>query len=178
MRSDIINIDNCGNGYQDALDQTAKAAQFRDLSRKEALRLRICAEEMLSLARSVTGELQARFWLESEGKKFDLHLSTKTVMDREKRENLIASATSRRNEAANSFLGKLRDAFEAAMVSEQDNSIPEDVLDDLANHPIEIPEWDEYEQSILRNAADTVKIAIRGGFVDMASNGMASFLKN
>ena len=143
MRSDIINIDNCGNGYQDALDQTAKAAQFRDLSRKEALRLRICAEEMLSLARSVTGELQARFWLESEGKKFDLHLSTKTVMDREKRENLIASATSRRNEAANSFLGKLRDAFEAAMVSEQDNSIPEDVLDDLANHPIEIPEWDE-----------------------------------
>ena len=167
MRSDIINIDNCGNGYQDALDQTAKAAQFRDLSRKEALRLRICAEEMLSLARSVTGELQARFWLESEGKKFDLHLSTKTVMDREKRENLIASATSRRNEAANSFLGKLRDAFEAAMVSEQDNSIPEDVLDDLANHPIEIPEWDEYEQSILRNAADTVKSAIRGGFVDM-----------
>ena len=167
MRSDIINIDNCGNGYQDALDQTAKAAQFRDLSRKEALRLRICAEEMLSLARSVTGELQARFWLESEGKKFDLHLSTKTVMDREKRENLIASATSRRNEAANSFLGKLRDAFEAAMVSEQDNSIPEDVLDDLANHPIEIPDWDEYEQSILRNAADTVKIAIRGGFVDM-----------
>ena len=167
MRSDIINIDNCGNGYQDALDQTAKAAQFRDLSRKEALRLRICAEEMLSLARSVTGELQARFWLETEGKKFDLHLSTKTVMDREKRENLIASATSRRNEAANSFLGKLRDAFEAAMVSEQDNSIPEDVLDDLANHPIEIPEWDEYEQSILRNAADTVKIAIRGGFVDM-----------
>ena len=167
MRSDIINIDNCGNGYQDALDQTAKAAQFRDLSHKEALRLRICAEEMLSLARSVTGELQARFWLESEGKQFDLHLSTKTVMDREKRENLIASATSRRNEAANSFLGKLRDAFEAAMVSEQDNSIPEDVLDDLANHPIEIPEWDEYEQSILRNAADTVKIAIRGGFVDM-----------
>ena len=167
MRSDIINIDNCGNGYQDALDQTAKAAQFRDLSRKEALRLRICAEEMLSLARSVTGELQARFWLESEGKKFDLHLSTMTVMDREKRENRIASATSRRNEAANSFLGKLRDAFEAAMVSEQDNSIPEDVLDDLANHPIEIPEWDEYEQSILRNAADTVKIAIRGGFVDM-----------
>ena len=167
MRSDIINIDNCGNGYQDALDQTAKAAQFRDLNHKEALRLRICAEEMLSLARSVTGELQARFWLESEGKKFDLHLSTKTVMDREKRENLIASATSRRNEAANSFLGKLRDAFEAAMVSEQDNSIPEDVLDDLANHPIEIPEWDEYEQSILRSAADTVKIAIRGGVVDM-----------
>ena len=167
MKSDIINIDNFGNGFQDALEQTAKAAAFRDLSRKEDLRLRICAEEMLSLARSVTGELQARFWLESEGKKFDLHLSTKTVMDREKRDNLIASATSRKNEAASGFLGMLRDAFESAMVSEPDNSIPEDALDDLANHPIELPEWDEYEQSILRSVADNVKIAIRGGVVDM-----------
>ena len=167
MKSDIINIDNFGNGFRASMDQTAKAAQYRGLSHKEDLRLRICAEEMLSLARSVTGELQARFWLESEGKKFDLHLSTKTVMDREKRENLIASATSRKNEAANSFLGRLRDAFEAAMVSDPDTDIPEDVLDDLANHPIEIPEWDEYEQSILRSVADNVKIAIRGGVVDM-----------
>ena len=38
---------------------------------------------------------------------------------------------------------------------------------DLANHPIEIPKWDEYEQSILRNAADNVKISICGGVVDM-----------
>ena len=156
MRSDIINIDNCGNGYQDALDQTAKVAQFRGLNHKEALRLRICAEEMLSLARSVTGELQAAFWLESEGPSFDLHLSTQTVMDSEKRSNLIASATSRKNEAAKTFLGKLRDAFETAMASEPDVNIPDEALNDLANHPIEIPEWDEYEQSILRKVADQV----------------------
>ena len=167
MKSDIINIDNRGNGFQDALEQTAKAAAFRGLSHKEELRLRLCTEEMLNLARSVTGELQASFWLESEGKKFDLHMSTKTVMDREKRERLIASASSRKNEAANSFLGRLRDAFEAAMVSDPNTGIPDEALDDLANHVIEIPEWDEYEQSILRNAADDVKIAIRGGVVDM-----------
>ena len=167
MKSDIINIDNSGNGFQEALEQTAKAAGFRGLSHKEELRLRLCTEEMLSLARSVTGELQASFWLESVGKKFDLHMSTKTVMDREKRERLIASASSRKNEAANTFLGRLRDAFEAAMVSDPDTDIPDDVLDDLANHVIEIPEWDEYEQSILRKAADEVKIAIRGGVVDM-----------
>ena len=86
---------------------------------------------------------------------------------REKRENLLASATSRKNEAAATFLGKLRDAFEQAMLSDVTYSIPEDALDDLANHPIEIPEWDEYEQSILRKVADEVKIAIRGDMVDM-----------
>ena len=167
MQSDIIHIDNHGNGFREALEQTAKAAEYRDLSRKETLRLRLCTEEMLSLARSVTGELRASFWLDSEGKKFDLHMSTKTVMDREKRERLIASASSRKNEAAGSFLGRLRDAFEAAMASDPDTDIPDDALDDLANHAIEIPEWDQYEQSILRNAADDVKISIRGGVVDM-----------
>ena len=167
MKSDVIKIDNSGNGFQDALIQTTKSAQFRNLSHKETLQLRLCAEEMLSLARSVTGELQASFWVESAGKQFDIHLSTKTVMDREKRENLLASATTRKNEAAATFLGKLRDAFEQAMLSDVTYSIPEDALDDLANHPIEIPEWDEYEQSILRKVADEVKIAIRGDMVDM-----------
>ena len=167
MKSDIITIDNRGNGFRDALAQTGKVAQFRELNHKESLQLQLCTEEMLSLARSVTGEMKAVFWLESEGKQFDMHLSTKTVMDSEKRNNLIASATSRKNEAAGTFLGKLRDAFETAMVSDPDYSIPDEAVGDLANHPIEIPEWDEYEQSILRKVSDEVKIAIRGGMVDM-----------
>ena len=167
MKSDIIKIDNAGNGFRDALIQTSKVAQFRDLTHKETLHLRLCAEEMLSLARSVTGEMQATFWLESEGKKFEMHLSTKTVMDKEKRANLLASATSQKNEAASTFLGKLRDAFEEAMATEAAYNIPEDALDDLANHPIVFSEWDEFEQSILKEVADDVKIAIRGDTVDM-----------
>ena len=167
MKSDIIQIDNRGKGFALALEETEKAARYRELGEKETLHLRLCAEEMLSLVRSVTGELQAAFWLESEGPAFDLHLSTQTVMDREKRNNLIASTTSRKNEAAKTFLGKLRDAFETAMASEPDTGIPEDALDDLANHTIEIPEWDEYEQSILRKVADQVRIGIRGRTVEM-----------
>ena len=167
MKSDIIRIDNQGSGFQDALAETAKAAQYRELNHKEALQLQLCTEEMLSLARSVTGELEATFWLESEGRHYELHLSTKTVMDREKRNHLLASASSRKNEAAGTFLGKLRDAFEEAMVSDVDYSIPDIAMDDMVNRNIEIPEWDEYEQSILRRVADEVKIGIRGGTVDM-----------
>lgn len=168
MKSDIIRIDNQGSGFQDALAETAKAAQYRELNHKEALQLQLCTEEMLSLARSVTGELEATFWLESEGRHYELHLSTKTVMDREKRNHLLASASSRKNEAAGTFLGKLRDAFEEAMVSDVDYSIPDIAMDDMVNRNIEIPEWDEYEQSILHKVADEVKIGIRGGTVDMS----------
>ncbi len=168
MKSDIIRIDNQGSGFQDALAETAKAAQYRELNHKEALQLQLCTEEMLSLVRNMTGELEATFWPESKGRNYELHLSTKTVMDREKRNHLLASASSRKNEAAGTFLGKLRDAFEAAMVSDVDYSIPDIAMDDMVNRRIEIPEWDEYEQSVLRKVANEVKIGIRGGTVDMS----------
>ena len=170
MKSDIIHIDNKGVGFEAALAQAEKVAQFRGLGEKETRRLRICAEEMLGLARSVTGEMEADFWLENEGRRFDLHMSTKTVMDKEKRYHLLSSASSRKNEAANSFLGKLRDYFEEAMLSDVDHSVddlPDDVAKDLCYCHPEDPEWDRYEQSILRKLADEIKISIRGGTVDM-----------
>ena len=170
MKSDIFHIDNRGVGFDSALAQVDKVAQFRDLGEKEALRLRICAEEMLGLARSVTGEMEADFWLENEGKRFDLHMSTKTVMDKEKRYHLLSSASSRKNEAANSFLGKLRDAFEEALLSDADHSrdeLPDEVAKDVCCYYLDDPEWDRYEQSILRKLADEIKISIRGRTVDM-----------
>jgi hypothetical protein len=54
------------------------------------------------------------------------------------------------------------------MVSDVDYSIPDIAMDDMVNRNIEIPEWDEYEQSILHRVADEVKIGIRGGTVDMS----------
>ena len=170
MKSDIIHIDNRGVGFEAALAQAEKVAQFRGLSEKETLRLRICAEEMLGLARSVTGEMEADFWLENEGRRFDLHMSTKTVMDKEKRYHLLSSASSRKNEAANSFLGKLRDAFEQAMLAEGGHSyeeLPDELSREFCSYHPDDPEWDLYEQSILRKLADEIKISIRGGTVDM-----------
>ena len=167
MKTDIISIDNQGKGYGEALSQTLKAAAFRDLDHKQTLQLRLCTEEMLSLARSVAGTMTGSFWVESEGAAFELRLSAKTVMDAEKRKLLIESASSRKNEAANSFLGRLCDAIEEAMASEPASDIPDEALDDLANHPLEIPEWDKYEQTILGRVADDIKIGIRGGTFDM-----------
>ena len=168
MQSDVIMIDNNGNGFEDAIEQAALSAAFRSLSPKDTLHLRLCAEEMLCLARSVTGGMSASFWIESTGRQFYVHMTTKTVMDREKRELLLSSATSQKNEAANSFLGKLRNAFEEAMCAEPDYSyIPDEVVSDLSNRVIECTEWDKYEQSVLQKVSDNVKISISGNTVDM-----------
>lgn len=170
MKSDAITIDNKGAGFREAVEETKKVAAFRGLNHQDSIQLQLLTEEMLSMARSVTGEMCATFWLESEGPQFDLHMTTKTVMDAEKRRQLISASSSRKNDAATSFLGKLRDIFEEALVSEVDysyNEIPADIQADLANHPIADTEWDGYEKSILRRVADDIKIAIRGGEVEM-----------
>ena len=171
MKSDVILIDNQGNGFADAVEETKRAAEFRGLEPKQAIQLQLLTEEMLSMARSVTGEMKASFWLESDVKAFDLHMTTKTVMDKEKRYMLISSATSRKNEAANSFLGRLRDAFEQAMAAEVDHTyyeLPQELSADVPNHYTDDQEWDRYERSILRRLADNIKIDIRGGLVHMA----------
>ena len=171
MKSNVIMIDNQGNGFEKAIEEARKVAAYGALSHKDSLHLQLCAEEMLSLVRSVTGELKASFWIETEESVFFLHMSTQTVLDKEKRAQLLASSTSGKNEAANSFLGRLRNMIEQAMAAEavHNNDLPDDVLDDLVNHTIECtdPEWDEYEQSTLRKLANTIKIGIRGDAVDM-----------
>ena len=124
---------------------------------------------MLSLARSVTGEMDASFWIEFEGNEAVLHMTTKTVMDREKRDLLISAATSRKNEAANTFLGKLRDLVEEAMVAEpQRDAVPDDIVSDLPHGTFGVPDWDGYERSILGELADDVKVSIRGDVVDVS----------
>ena len=168
MRSDIVWIDNNGKGFEEAIEQTKKIAEFEGVGEMETIRLQVLAEEMLSLARSVTGELQASFWIEMEDMQAVMHMTTRTELNKEERAELIASSTSRKNEAATSFLGKLRDRIEMAIAAEPTHYIPSaDLMSDLPFGLYEEQEWDGYERSILRRMADNVSIGIKGDVVDI-----------
>lgn len=46
--------------------------------------------------------------------------------------------------------------------------LPLDIVSDLPNNgTYEDPKWDGYERSVLRQLADNVKVAIRGGIVNL-----------
>ena len=171
MKSEIIAIDNRENGFSDAVKEAQKVADYTGMNQKDSLHLQLCTEEVLSLVRSITGEIKASFWIESDGPQYNLHVSTNTAMDMEKRNLLLSVATSRKNEAAKSFIGMLRDIFEETMVVEvkQGNDIPPEVFGDIVNRVIVCTdaEWDRYEQSTLRKLADMIKVSIRGGAVDL-----------
>ena len=170
MKTDIIHIDNRGTGFDRVAEEAIKAALYRGLDGKQTRQLQLLAEEMLSMAHSITGELEASFWIESEGTAYEAHMTTNTVMDKEKRYLLISASTSKKNEAANSFLGKLRDAFENAMASEVEHTyfdLPEELRSDISGYSFEDQVWDGYECSVLRKLADNIKIFIRGKEVHM-----------
>ena len=168
MKSDVIKIDNQEHGFSEAVKEAQKVAAYKGLNQKDSLRLQLCTEEVLSLVRSITGEIEASFWIEFSGSQYDLHVSANTAMDMEKRTLLLSVATSRKNEAAKSFLGMLRDIFEETMVVEvkQDNHSS---FDGQSEHTIVCsdPEWDGYEQSTLKKLADTIKVSIRGKAIEL-----------
>lgn len=167
MKSETIKIDNTGRGFAEAIAEARRAAAGAGLGETEILRVEILAEEMLSLARSITGEMSASFWVELENGRTDLHMNTKTVLDKEKRAMLIASSTSKKNEAAGTFLGRLRDMVEKAMTADAKHyAPPTDILGDISGDEYEA-EWDGYERSILRRLADEIKIGIQGGVVSI-----------
>lgn len=161
MKSDVIIIDGTGKGIEAAQRQTELAAQYRGLDEKSLLQLQIMTEEIMSLARSVTGETAASFWIESEERRFSLHLETRTKMDASKRYQLMFSSTTNKNEAAKGFLGFLRDKFETAVQAETDGVYYDGTQEEVP----EDKEWDRYERSILRRLADDIKISVKGGLV-------------
>lgn len=167
FQSDRIAVDNRENGFSAVEDETRRIARFCGLNAKEGLQLQLFAEEMLSMVHAVSGEMQGTFWVENEKRRYDLHLETRTVMDRSKREMLLLSSSSRKNAAAGSFLGRLRDIFEKAMLSDWDEDYFQ-LSGERQSHPgISDQEWDRYEQSVLLRLADDVRIGIRGDKVSM-----------
>ncbi len=114
MKSDIIHIDNKGVGFREALEHTAKAARFRALNERESLRLRLLTEEMLGMLKEITGEAEAEFWVESNGKRFELHLLAQPIVTGRMRDELLSVSSTGKNAAAAGVMGKLRDIFERA----------------------------------------------------------------
>ena len=170
MKSDVISIDNMGNGFTEAIKHAEMIGDRNHLSHKDQMHLQLLTEEMLSLARSITGEMKASFWIENEGNNYELHMTTKTVMDAEKRFQLIESSSSKKNEAAKTILGVLREVVELMMTPTAAPAypMPFELVSGISDGIYKEQKlWDGYERSILLKVADNVKVAIRGDLVDI-----------
>ncbi len=196
MKTDVIHVSSSGKGMNEALAQAEAAANYKSLSKKDAIRMRLLAEELLGMFRSIAGKTEADFWVEDDNKSFELHLISDTQMTTDKRKKLISVSTKGENAAAKGVMGKLRDLFAKAVEPDDDNSpsyfmggwmapnlgsssMP--VMGEvgaelwslnqyklsLKNKQENKEEWDELEKSIVASIADEVKIYIRGENTEM-----------
>lgn len=193
MITEVISITSSGENMDAALDLSRKTAAYNSLSPKSTLQLRLLAEEMMGIMRSITGETKGKFWIEAENGVYQLHLVVDAALTREKRDQLLATASSGRNDAARSFMGRLREFFFGRVDEEiaaydntvlaggvmPDGSRPmtdwewrmtryQDALSAAKAEKTEAADaWDELEKSVVSNVADDVKVSIKGFQTEM-----------
>ena len=116
MKTESISISSTGTGRAKALELTEKTGAYCGLDHKSALRLRLLSEELIGLMNSFTDELLGTFWLETNGDVVEIHLKTEIPMDLQTRKEILSVATSGKNAAAKSFMGKIRDMIELVIL--------------------------------------------------------------
>ncbi len=194
MKTDMITVSGRGPGMEAALKQADKVAAYKEMTGKNALHLRLLTEEMMGMMRSITGAPEGTFWIEDEDGVYQLHLRVRTLLNSEKREQLLSASSTGRNESARGLMGRLRDFFDWG--SDEDLSAISSplLLPDMFDHssspaldwewsmtryrsalsermerndPDALEAWDELEKSVVKHVADDVKVFIRGGVVEM-----------
>ena len=192
MKTDVITVSSKGKRMKSALELVDKVAAYKGLPPKSALHLRLLAEEMMQMMRSITGETEGQFWIEDENGEYQLHLQVATRLSVEKREQLLSVSASGKNESARGIMGRIREFFDWGCDEDYDgfsSSYLPDALEYSASPMVDwewsmrryenavadrLDEdeyareaWDELEKSVVKNVADDVKVSIRNGCVEM-----------
>ena len=196
MKSEIIMITSQGLGIQESLSMTEAIGAESELTRKEKLHLRLLAEELLGMLRSVAGEVEADYWILREGKSFELHMKSEVNLTEKMRQQLISASSSGENAAAKGIMGKIRLLIEEAFISRASGSVfanglamsfmsaasasghsagADAYLWSLKNYKEEVANegekaseaWDELEKSIVANIADEISVRIMGANVEI-----------
>ena len=110
-------MDNKKEKAKEALRITDEFIKEQGLSGKEAIHLRLLAEETIGMVRSMADDYRALFWIERTGDKFNVKLIAKTPMNIEKKEELLAVSTSGKNSLAKGFMGKIGDMIENGLLN-------------------------------------------------------------
>ena len=194
MKTDVIAVSARGNRIGEALELVDKVTAYKGLSGKNALHLRLLAEEMMGLMRSVTGAEEGLFWVEDNDQDYELHLQVKTRLSGESREKLLTVSSSGKNEYAKGLMGRIRDFFDWGSDEDAEYFSSSLLTPELLEHnssptlnyewsmlryeeqlaarvraedPTAREAWDEIEKSVVAHVADEIKVSIRGRTVEM-----------
>ena len=190
METKTYFINSQGQGMDDALEGTEVLGTAAGLQRKEVLRLRLLAEELFGLLRSISGRMEAAYQAAESDKCFSLSMTAEFPQNRSTRKQLLSVSTKGTNAAARSFMGKIRDMIEELLLPDADDpslfalgvmgmgasngdyfnrdcyewsmqAYKAGVEDHLGESSEADAAWDEMEKAIVANIADDVSVSIK-----------------
>lgn len=183
MKSNTIKISSGSNNISDILAEVQASAFYTGLAGKNALRLRLLAEELIGMLKGLSGNFTGEFWVEQAGLNYQLitHISVRESMSNESKRSFIDVSSTKTNAAAKGIMGKIRDVVENMMYPEStayrikniEHNLDADLMlsdnwslsqyKDSCRASAE--PWDEIEKSIVANLADDVSVSVKGHFV-------------
>ena len=188
MRSDVYKLSKDTTDFDVIPADAEKVAVYNRLDKKQALRLRLLAEELIGMLPELMEYCSAEFWIENSGTDFELHVSMKpdNILNVDRDKVLSVSKTGQ-NAAAVGIMNKIRIAAEVMIINyaNASSAVPYEFYDmgmmnesayyanewSLMNYREQAkkdkPEWDELEKSIIANLADDVIVGMIGGKVDI-----------
>ncbi len=119
MTTEKIRVSSLGSGIEEALAATEKLGAEGGLNEKQALHLRLLAEELFGMLRSIAGNVEAVFQLDREDQKYTFHLTSDVDMTKEMREQLISISSEGKNESTKGFMGKIREMIAVALLPDE-----------------------------------------------------------
>ena len=191
MTSDVYEFNGTEKDYRIIPDTAEKLARYGSLDDKSVLRLRLLAEELICMMPNLLSYGSGKFWAESEGNEYRLHLSVAIADKNNFDRNAVLSVSSTgKNAAAKGIINKIYAAFEY-MVEERAKlaknnpygfymmstpggsesmawsllSYKEDV--DGSSGEDKDEAWDELEKSIIAKLADDVIVGVLNGKADI-----------
>lgn len=192
MKSDVCKLSQNLASLEVILNETEKAASYANLDKKQILRLRLLAEELVGMLPELLSFGTGEFWIEAEGKNFELHtvLTPSSSMTAEKREKILSVATDGKNAAAVGIMSKIKLAAEFMMIDYSEVAAVTNAESDffsmgavaMPTYPMTSwslstyrtkseekkgDDWDELEKSIIANIADDVIVGVQGKKVEV-----------
>ena len=186
MRSDVISL-NKTTDISVILNEAEAVAAYRKLEGKNALRLRLLAEELVSMLPNLLYKYYGKFWIDTEGSSFEMHIEVSVVnpLDLDKG-RILELSRSGKNIAYTGIMGKVRYAVEMMLGNAYLDPVPvsapyfyssglsasasgdyycewslqnyQAAADTEMDKSSE--EWDELEKSIIANLADDVIVGV------------------
>ncbi|MBQ3785785.1 MAG: hypothetical protein II799_00760 [Lachnospiraceae bacterium] len=110
-------VNNKAPQISEALDMVDSFLEKIDLKGKKALHMRLLTEETLGMVGAMLPDYQALLHFEGDDNECRICLTAKTIMDADKKSELISMSTSGENAAVKGFMGKISDIIENGILN-------------------------------------------------------------